>query len=285
MQKEDGGMKMYKLANGSSPVRISHIKPLQSQTRSFSHSLIKKRGVRRYLKGRYTCPQCGVLRRKVYRWHPFPLPEPYGKGQWYWGDCSCIKRQRDAQRKARSELLQAKIEDPLPPALQRHTFQNFKVASFNQEPYKICTAYVGKFAELTSGQGLVLTGKSGTGKTHLACAIANSLKDKYRVKFAYVPTLLERMRQGTVELEPLLNADLLILDDIGSERESAWTTERLLIIVDGRLTNCKPTIYTTNFETSDFDKRLGMRLASRVLGQNVALVLHGPDFRLQRYGY
>jgi len=178
-----------------------------------------------------------------------------------------------------------KPADPLPPALRSHTFANFKVASYNQEPFKICTAYVEKFAQLTNGQGLLLTGKSGTGKTHLACAIANALKDRWWVQFAHVPTLLERMRTTSVDLESLINAQLLILDDIGSERESPWTTERLLIIVEGRLVNCRPTIYTTNYEVEDLDKRLGMRLASRILGHNVALVLHGPDYRLQRYGY
>jgi DNA replication protein DnaC len=182
-------------------------------------------------------------------------------------------------------MLQVKPADPLPPGLRGHSFTNFQVAPYNEEPYRICTAYVERFPELKSGQGLVLTGKSGTGKTHLACAVANALKEKYWVQFAHVPTLLEKMRGGSFDLEPLLNAHLLILDDIGSERESPWTTERLLIIVEGRLVHCRPTIYTSNYETADFDKRLGMRLASRILGHNVALVLHGPDYRLQRYGY
>lgn len=276
---------MYKLASGSLPAEISPIKPLQSQTKSSSHSLIRKRGIRRFFKRVEKCSQCGSPRRRIYRFHLFPVPESFGKGQWYWEDCRCIKQEREAQRRARTELLRVQTEDPLPLGLRNHSFENFKVFSFNQETYKICTSFVEKFDQIKSGQGLVLMGKSGTGKTHLACAIANSLKNKYRVQFAYVPTLLEKMRKGIIELEPLIHADLLILDDLGSERESAWTTERLLIIVDGRLTNCKPTVYTTNYEAEDLEKRLGMRLTSRILGHNVALLLHGPDYRLQRYGY
>lgn len=246
---------------------------------------IKKWGIRRRLHGGRVCPQCGTVRRQIYRFHPFPLPEPYGRGQWFVEDCLCIAERRRQERQARQELLQVQPADPLPPALRGHTFATFKVAPYNQEPFKICTAYVEKFAELKNGQGLLLTGKSGTGKTHLACAVANALKEKYWVQFAHVPTLLEKLRTGSVDLEPLVNAQLLILDDIGSERESAWTIERLLIIVEGRLVHCRPTIYTTNYEAADLDKRLGMRLASRILGHNVALVLHGPDYRLQRYGY
>ena len=75
-------------------------------------------------------------------------------------------------------------------------------------------------------------GPSGTGKTHLACAIANELKGKYAVSFANVPMLLEKMRTGNVSVEEMLSADLLVLDDLGSERETAWTVERFLLIVD-----------------------------------------------------
>ena len=82
--------------------------------------------------------------------------------------------------------------------------------------------------------------------------MANALKERYVVRFAHAH-FLEKMRSGS-GLEALVNARL-ILDDIGSER-NPWTTERLLIIVEGRLVHGRPTIYTTNYE-ADLDKRLG----------------------------
>ncbi len=123
-------------------------------------------------------------------------------------------------------------------------------------------------------------GRSGTGKTHLACAIANELKDQYVVAFACFPILLQKMRTSNANFDELLSADLLILDDIGSERETAWTTERLLMIVDGRLINLKPTIFTTNYEVDDLEKRVGMRVASRIIGNNFQVLFEGPDWRL-----
>lgn len=52
--------------------------------------------------------------------------------------------------------------------------------------------------------------------------------------------------------------------------------ERLLIIVDGRLNNLKPTVFTTNHDLEDLEKRVGMRVASRVIGSNLHLFLRGP---------
>lgn len=239
-------------------------------------------GLQRSFFHREICTICGETLQKRYVLHPFPLPPPHGKGHWLASDCACIKKERSQERLTRESMLVKHNVHPLPVGLRQHTFNTFKVSEFNRKGYENCCTFVRNFEKIEGGQGLLLLGRSGTGKTHLACAIANALKDRYSVVFAYVPILLEKMRTTNVPLEPLLSADLLILDDIGSERETDWTKERLLIIVDGRLNNLKPTVFTTNYDLSDLDARVGMRAASRILGHNLQLVLQGPDWRLIR---
>lgn len=217
---------------------------------------------------------------RKYVWHPFPLPGTAGKGEWLLSDCACIKKERSLERSKWEKRLAIRPTHPLPLGLQDKTFENFRVTALNREVYEECRLFVKNFAKHQQGMGILLLGSSGTGKTHLAAAIANGLRDKYSVAFVYVPTLLEKMRNSDVSLEPLLAADLLIMDDIGSEKPSSWTMERLLIIVDGRLNNLKPTVFTTNYNVKDLDARLGMRTASRILGNNVQLLLAGPDYRL-----
>ncbi len=243
---------------------------------------MSKYGLRRFFRDEEICPRCGDKRLKKYVRHLFALPNYPKKGEWLLSDCSCIKKSRDEDRSRREGLIINRSAHPLPPGLRNNTFASFRVSEFNREVYESCQTFARNFGRLEGGQGILLLGRSGTGKTHLACAIVNRLFSKHSVKFSHVPTLLERMRQTNVELQPLLSADLLVLDDVGSERITGWTMERLLIIIDGRFTGCRPTVFTTNFDTKDFEARMGMRIASRILGNNLHLFLQGPDWRLLR---
>lgn len=247
---------------------------------------MSKYGLKRHYEGDgELCPRCGDSLKRFFRLHPFPLPAAYGKGTWLVSDCRCIQATRQKQREHFSEITQVKQVNPLPPALQGYTFSNFKVGEYNKQAFTYCTQFAQNFVKIKNGQGMLLYGRSGTGKTHLACAVVNHLRQSYWTAFTHVPTLLERIRTENMPLSTLLNVDLLVLDDLGSERASDWTLERLLIIVDGRLNNLKPTIFTANFDDQDLaqlDRRIGMRLASRILGSSLKVLVQGPDWRLQR---
>ncbi len=257
----------------------------QNKIAASSRGWMSDHGLRRSFFSGKVCAGCGELRVETYYRHPFPMLAPLAKGHWLLSDCSCVKKERSRERaKQQNLLIRTDRRDPLPLGLREHTFQTFNVTAMNRTSYDACRSFAKRFPNVPQGRGILLMGPSGTGKTHLACAIANMLKDNYSVSFACLPILLEKMRTSNVNLDELLSADLLILDDIGSERETPWTTERLLLIVDGRLTNLKPTVFTSNYELHDFEARVGMRVASRIIGHNLHQFLRGSDWRLYRDG-
>ncbi len=245
-----------------------------------------KYGIRRYYRlppGDY-CSECGQPLARIYRSHPFLLPAGLGRGLWLKTDCSCtIKKQTAIRGRQNKALIDPLVQPVLPKKLRNHTFKNFNVESFNKAAFTDCVKFAKNFHRNKGGQGLIICGKSGRGKTHLACAILNHLDKKHSLAFEHIPTLLEKIRRGEGRLEQLLNVELLVLDDLGGERESEWALEKLLIIVDGRLNNLKATIYTTNFNFDELELRVGSRLSSRILYNSHGLVVQGPDWREIQY--
>lgn len=127
------------------------------------------------------------------------------------------------------------------------------------------------------GQGLLLTGNVGSGKTFLASAIANYVLDKGKqVLFTVVPDLLDEIKatydrfdSAEVDEMEILNnartAELLILDDLGVHNYTDWTVNRIYSILNYRANNQMPLIITTNLDLVELDTYLGERTTSRIL--------------------
>ncbi len=135
---------------------------------------------------------------------------------------------------------------------------------------------------------LVLVGKNGAGKTHLAAAAAAyRLERGERVCFANVPDLLDELRAtfapgapGRFDrvFQPLLDAPLLVLDDLGAQQTSPWAQEKLYQLINHRHLARAHTIVTTNVELGSMEPRIASRLSD--LDVAVVYEVTAPDYRL-----
>ena len=133
-----------------------------------------------------------------------------------------------------------------------------------------------EYADKPSGW-LVFTGPNGSGKTHLAAAIANRCIDSgHVVFFVYVPDLLDHLRATFAPtsdasysdlFEQVRNTPLLVLDGLGSHGATSWAQEKLQQIVNHRYNAQLPTIVTTATEISELDAYISSRLETQGLSR------------------
>ena len=129
---------------------------------------------------------------------------------------------------------------------------------------------------------LVLQGGYGCGKTHLAAAIAHTVRDSGEfVYFSIVPDLLDHLRSAFSPTSDIAYDELfdrvkklllLVLDDLGAENGTAWATEKLFQLINFRYNYRKPTVITTNTRLmSHMDERIRSRLSDLGLVRCVKL--------------
>lgn len=144
---------------------------------------------------------------------------------------------------------------------------------------------------------LLFTGSYGVGKSHLAKTIADGVmaktnpetRRKYTAIFISVPKLLRKIRStynrnSEISEEDIFDVmekvDLLILDDLGAERQNDWSEERLYDLIDSR--QGMHTVYTSNFNEEDLFELLGERNFSRVVNEDTrTLEVEGENHRLK----
>lgn len=136
---------------------------------------------------------------------------------------------------------------------QRHTFENDDSTGRSRQSMDVCRSYVGHWDEMrSSGMGMLLYGKIGTGKSYAAHAIANALIAKnVSVCVTTLPRMLDLISQRRDVVGRMRYYELLVIDDLGTERGTSYAEEQTYNIIDSRYVSGLPVIFTTNLDQAD----------------------------------
>lgn len=146
--------------------------------------------------------------------------------------------------------------------------------------------FINSFSE--NSENLLFYGTSGTGKTFLSHCIAKELLDKgYFVVYRTADDLIQNLKHIKFnednQLEDLLlNCDLLIIDDLGSEQISVFSKTELFNLINRKLLSGKKMIVSTNYSLEEILKNYSERISSRLLGNFNLCKFYGEDIRIQK---
>ena len=225
-----------------------------------------------------TCPVCDDTGWK-------PVDDPSGVRRVV--RCDCWRERLGQQRLA---------DAAIPKRYQHCTLDNF--LAYN-ESLERAVAQARRLTEAfpAASVGLFLEGQPGVGKTHLAVAVLKAIIERTGGRGLFYDTrdLLRVIRSTydpsiqTTELEvlrPVLQADLLVLDDLGAEKTSEWVDETMNLIVNERYSERRLTMFTSNYADIPDDTdpnallfRIGARMRSRLHEMCEFIVLDAADYR------
>lgn len=206
--------------------------------------------------------------------------------------CKC-DREIEQQKERREK--QMEIE-----RLKRTCFNSMREWSYTFENYQgeenqslmIAKNFVEDYEKMKKESiGLLFYGSVGSGKTYLACSIANSLIEQYQisVKIRNFAQIINELQKSSFDfdknayIESLVNTSVLILDDLGIERDTSYAKEQVYNIVNSRYLKQKPTIFTTNLSYDTIqnckDSVEYQRIYSRIIEMCIPVMVVGEDFR------
>ena len=190
-------------------------------------------------------------------------------------------------------------ESGVPERYQKCCFDNFDGLKPSLVKAKqIVSAYAQAYPVIEPGMGLLLVGPCGVGKTHLAVSLLRELVLKKQVSglFYDYRDLLQQIQdcfsdnaQSTVleVLEPVIHTEVLVLDELGAGKTTAWVQEKITHIINARYNEKRICIFTSNYlektpgagEESLTD-RIGVRLRSRLYEMCRLVEIQAEDYRI-----
>ncbi len=172
----------------------------------------------------------------------------------------------------------------------RNSNDGVNIKMHMEKIFDFCKNYADKFK--LNSQNLFMQGATGLGKTHLSLAIANRVMSYgYNVIYVSTPNIISRLEkehfnynfQEDVTDKYLMECDLLILDDIGTEFQTNFSSAMIYNIINSRIMYKKPTIISTNLSLKEVQSAYSKRLVSRIMGNFKRLFFLGSDIRQLSY--
>ena len=179
--------------------------------------------------------------------------------------------------------------------IDKQTFDNFRLDVFSDEQRKYMEKVVPRLRDFAEhfgshvGENILLTGTTGTGKTHISSAIAKTVISKgYYVLYDSIQNVIsafetDTFRRGAESVsEKFLECDLLVLDDLGTEFTTPFTVSCIYNLINTRYNRGLSTVISTNLSPTELTKRYDDRIYSRLIGMSSILVaFNGEDYRLK----
>lgn len=201
--------------------------------------------------------------------------------------CECVKKKAI---KLNYEELNKDVK------LENYTFRNFNLEYYPEEESNLsprehmtkvcgfCVKYAAEFEG--NAESLLFFGKTGLGKTHLSLAIANDvIKKGYNVVYGPISRIISNIEREhfsgdeRTTLSNVLDCDLLIFDDLGTEFTTPFVVSSIFDIVNSRILNNKSTIINTNLDFEELKHKYSDRIVSRIAGSYRMLKFFGNDIR------
>jgi len=223
-------------------------------------------------------------------------------GLWVSRACECQELQREERQMAAAHI---------PERYKDYDLDGFHLLHESDPSIARAYQYARKFVEAypvdTAGKGLLFAGSIGVGKTHLAVGVLRRLIRERGAKglFSDYRELLKSIQNSynpqvaTTELQllqPIFNAEVLVLDDLGAQKPNEWVWDTVALILNTRYNNRQTTIITTNYPDlpagggakTDVERaareqtlgdRIGDRMRSRLAEMCISVEMKGSDFR------
>ena len=207
--------------------------------------------------------------------------------------CACQtadheKREQERKHREFLDMVERNRSVGLPdPELRKHTFEND--LGYNPKQIAMAKQYVQHWEEfLASSTGLLLWGNVGTGKSYIAGCIANALLDKgvpvVMTNFARLLNKLTDMYSGdrNAYIDSFRKFPLMIIDDLGVERNSEFAREQVFSVIDSRYRSQLPMIVTTNLsleELKDTTDLSRTRIYGRVMERCLPIRVNEQNIR------